>query len=196
MIRSVEIKSEVCFDDVGVFLENGNSENLDIKYKFTLISKNGKNITFSRSKQFEQDGRSWGCTRLITMKHLASNPDELLPGGCLQIQCEFKIFYSEKNNLNFITSDIETCQQSMKRLLSNSTLSDFEIVCDGETFSCHKSILAHKSDVLNKMLTSENWSENHKSNLTIEDSDPETVRSLLHFVYCCKLEDPAECSAR
>ena len=39
----------------------------------------------------------------------------------------------------------ETCSQSMAKLLASENLSDFEIVCQGESFPCHKSVLANKS---------------------------------------------------
>jgi hypothetical protein len=75
----------------------------------------------------------------------------------------------------------------MRDLLSDPTFSDFKIVCEGRTFHCHKNIVASKSDVLMTMLLSEDWTENKKDTLLIEDFISETVEQMLHFVYTGEL---------
>jgi hypothetical protein len=61
-------------------------------------------------------------------------------------------------------------------LLNDPSFSDFKIVCGDKTFSCHKCIVAGRSDVLKTMLMSDNWSENHKDTLKIIDFTPDIVK--------------------
>jgi hypothetical protein len=84
----------------------------------------------------------------------------------------------------------------MKKLLTNDTFSDFKIVCDDETFNCHKNIVAAKSDVLLQMLQSENWAENEEETWKIEDFDAETVRAMIHYIYTSQLPPFYKCSLK
>ena len=68
-------------------------------------------------------------------------------------------------------------------LLTDATFSDFKIVCGDKTFNCHKNIVANKSDVLQTMMLSKDWTENKKNTLLIEDFEPKTVEQMLRFVY-------------
>ena len=62
-------------------------------------------------------------------------------------------------------------QESMKKLRSDSNFADFEIVCEGKTFRCHKNILAIRSTVLAEMMKTERWNEGKNNSLEIKDFD-------------------------
>ena len=77
----------------------------------------------------------------------------------------------------------------MEQLLSNADFSDFQIVCEGHTFPCHRVILANHSEVLAKMTQTNNWSESEEKIWTISDFKHETVKLMLHFIYCHQLPE-------
>jgi hypothetical protein len=77
----------------------------------------------------------------------------------------------------------------MERLLRNAEFSDFKIVCEDQTFPCHRSILANHSEVLSKMTETKNWGEAKEKTWTISDFNPETVKMMLHFIYCHQLPE-------
>ena len=74
--------------------------------------------------------------------------------------------------------------QDVEKLCFDEELSDIKIVCDGETFPCHKFMLGARSDVFKAMLTeSPTFRENQEGLLTIEDTTAETMKSFLYFLY-------------
>ena len=72
----------------------------------------------------------------------------------------------------------------MKQLLNNSDSSDFKIVCEDQTFPCHRIILANHSEVLSEMIKA---AEDQVWNIT--DFKPETVKLMIHFIYCHQLPE-------
>ena len=69
---------------------------------------------------------------------------------------------------------------NFKLASSVDKLSDFTIICGDEKLSCHKIILAIRSDVFNGMFSNNN--EEMKANqVTIKDSTPPIVKVMLDF---------------
>jgi hypothetical protein len=187
-------------DKVGLYLHNKNSEKLDIKYSFSLLNSHGrKSEKCSGSSSFPALTGSWGWKQFTTLSKLTASPEVLLPDGCLHIRCKFTIFKVKVVRPVILPnpeSPYHISHQTMKKLLTNDTFSDFKIVCDDETFNCHKNIVAAKSDVLLQMLQSENWAENEEETWKIEDFDAETVRAMIHFIYTSQLPPLYNCSLR
>ena len=88
----------------------------------------------------------------------------------------------DKRKISFILT-------AMERLLRNAEFSDFKIVCEDQTFPCHRVILANHSEVLSKMTDTNNWAETKEKIWTISDFKPETVKMMLHFIYCHQLPE-------
>jgi hypothetical protein len=86
--------------------------------------------------------------------------------------------------------------QSMKTLLSSAKFSDFQIVCGEKVFDCHKNIIANKSDALETMMSNKRFQEGRQAQLVIKDFDPETVRLMIHHIYCNELPEGAKCSIK
>ena len=63
---------------------------------------------------------------------------------------------------------------------------DFELKCDGQSFPCHKHILACRSDVFKAMMTSDT-KEAKDSCVDIVDSEPRYVRAMLAYLYTDRL---------
>jgi hypothetical protein len=183
---------------VGIFFTNLNSEELNIKVLFSFLNSVGAKVErFSSFVSFEAQ-RSWGTPNIFSVNDLTSHPQTLLPGGHLQIQCNFTIYHPEPTPtaLNPIQPARETLQTAMLRLWSDSDSHDFQIVCDGKTFRCHENILANKSDVLKQMMAQAGtWKENEERAFEIEDFAPAEVEMMLYFIYTNELPPNAECTA-
>jgi hypothetical protein len=187
-------------DKVGLYLVNKNSETLGIKYSFSSLNHQGKELEqVSFTRQFKGLIGGWGTTKFTTLSKLIASSEVLLPDGCLHIRCKFTIFQG-KVVQPVISPNLESpsyiCLQTMKKLMTDDTFSDFKIVCDDEAFYCHKNIVAAKSDVLQQMLLSKDWSENEEETMKIEDFDAETVRAMIYYIYTSHLPPLYNCSPR
>ena len=76
-------------------------------------------------------------------------------------------------------------------MFADQAFSDFEIICQGESFPCHKNVLAARSKVFKTMLNMDG-EEAKRNCLVIEDFDIFQVRQLLEFIYTgiLKEDDP------
>lgn len=59
---------------------------------------------------------------------------------------------------------------------------DFTIICGGEKISCHKTILAARSDIMKAMLVGDTL-ERQENKVIIEDSTPKLVKFLVKHLY-------------
>ena len=74
------------------------------------------------------------------------------------------------------------------RLLNDQTFSDFNIECKGKVFTCHKAVLAARSDVFKAMLCMDG--EEAKKNVqVIKEFEPEQVGVMLEFIYTGKIDE-------
>ncbi len=85
--------------------------------------------------------------------------------------------------------------KDLARYLDDDTLQDkhfdLKLVCQGESVDCHKFIVSARSPVLSMILRNDSQ-EAASGTVTIEDSDPEAVRSFVHFLYSDKLDSNYE----
>jgi len=72
----------------------------------------------------------------------------------------------------------------MKQLLNNADSSDFKIICEDQTFQCHRIILANHSEVMSEMIK-----EAEDQIWTITNFKPEIVKQMIHFIYCQQLPE-------
>lgn len=69
-----------------------------------------------------------------------------------------------------------------------SLFTDFELKCsDGKTLKAHKSILAARSPMFHAMLTTD-MQESKNGSTEVPDFDSTTMKELLRFIYCNKVE--------
>jgi hypothetical protein len=185
-------------DDIGIYFISKNNEKLEMKFSICLLNNSGSRFSECSQSETFLPKYNWGFANVITRSELVANSETFLPNGNLEIECNFTIFQSTPDcfKIKPIRSDPDTCQQSMERLCLNPDFSDLQIVCGGQTFPCHKNILANKSDVLEKMLKSESWSENEDNVLSIKDFKPNVVAQMIHFIYTSQLPLNATCSTR
>ena len=165
--------------NIGVFLINNNEETLDLKVAFSFVVKKTLHHTMERTRQFPPH-TTVGSFQYISLKNLEQFVS--ITKNCLHIRCKFTILKS-----NVISSKSETCQHSMAKMLTSKKFSDFKIICDDQTFDCHKHMLANKSDVFDEMF-SENWLESKSGSIKMEHFDSQTVKQMLHYIYTNQIQ--------
>ena len=84
-----------------------------------------------------------------------------------------------------------TLGQSLKTLWKDNELTDFKLVCAGETFPCHKVVLACRSDVFKTMLSHGHNQEVLTGQAIIKDCKPDILNKFLEFLYTDYLVDVA-----
>jgi hypothetical protein len=192
-------KEEPANDNVGVFLQNENNAAIQLKYTLSILDKVGKKVVEENLTKLLPAHDSWGYPEFITRTLLASDSKTFLPEGHLMIHCDFTIVHSDLVS-SISTSSPETSsdtlRQSMEKLLTDPTLSDFKVVCGEETVRCHKNILATKSDVFGQMFLCGKWPETRKNCYIIEDFEPEVVKQMIRYVYTSELPGLGKCSSR
>jgi hypothetical protein len=72
---------------------------------------------------------------------------------------------------------------TMSKLFSEGELSDVEIICDGQTFQCHKLILAMKSDVFKAMLYTNKCTDSLTGTVQVDDINAKTMKTLINYMY-------------
>ena len=164
-------------------------------------------LTFALSYVFDQEDN--------TDIHWNSSIDKTSPGSkwfnlCyyqnhnnILIKCE--VYYKaypytkrmvEMNNQLLETNKqlLETNKQLLKctkmneQLMKSGKCSDFTIHTGVESFPCHKAILATRSAVFDRKLTSD-MKEGTENQVTIDDIAPETVGDMLSFMYTNSVEN-------
>ena len=137
------------------------------------------------------------CSMPLNLRATRDQLDANSSAGSLSISVKFSILSILKSttvgHLGVIDSD-QMFHQSLGRLLTDSVFSDFTISCGSEKFQCHKVVLANRSDVFARLLTSKDWTENKKNLFQINDHDPAVVKQMLEFVYSNRIPDGTECS--
>jgi hypothetical protein len=84
-----------------------------------------------------------------------------------------------------LPNDLNTSITTMP--FSEVEFNDAEIICENQTFKCHKSMLALKSDVFKAMLMTTEFSEKITGTVHVDDINAKTMNTLLKFMYQNKI---------
>ncbi len=114
-----------------------------------------------------------------------------MPDGSLRIKCSFKIFCDFPQSISqakldldkAIDSDEDTLIKSFANLLESGESSDVQLICGGDTFKCHKLVLATRSKVFKAMFDHDSTKEAQTNTVTITDSPSHSLRQMLNFIY-------------
>jgi hypothetical protein len=93
-------------------------------------------------------------------------------------ECTFQLVLKVPHDFNDTT---------MSKLFSEGELSDVDIICDGQTFQCHKVILAMKSDVFKAMLYMNKCMENLTGTVRVDDINAKTMKTMINYMYQSKV---------
>ena len=78
----------------------------------------------------------------------------------------------------FISGGAASVTTGLHSLLLSSKYADITLRCQGQTYHCHKAILAARSPVLDKMIASKS-----QNKLEMRDMAAETLEAVLEFLY-------------
>ena len=188
--------NKVEFEDyVSLYLWNKSDFKVNAEYKIHNIDGSGKerDTGIKNTAEFDISGivSSWGRKKWLKRDHVFNDHPDLLPDGNLTLQCTITVFGPEKvlsgsdldsRNPNLLAH----CQKQVCQQLGNAffekQFTDIMIKCEGQTFYCHKAVLAARSPVFLAMFEA-NMKEKVTNTVAIDDFKPEVVSEMLSFIY-------------
>ena len=187
-------RDEVYKKYVGIILNNIGQVKVAAKYKIDVIDGAGE-----EREQYESQVRDYDIGRGITFwgkrnwlkRGKFNDHSDLLPYGNLILQCTVTVFgpqrapsgsdFDSTNSDLLVHSQKQVCQQ-LGNAFFEKLFTDVRIQCEGQTFDCHKAVLAARSPVFQAMFET-NMKEKETNTVTIEDFKPEVVSEMLAFIY-------------
>ncbi len=184
-------------DYVAVFLTSRRQEDLEVKYDFSVQKADGTcwgriGNTF---KKFSPEQNSWGYGKAFSKAKLMEKTADLLPAGRLTIVCNLEIYYSDRQTegkrqrIEFKVEETPCLGENLGKLLVGGDFSDVTLHCGSRTFSCHKNVLASRSDVFSAMFSHKDTTESQRNEVTISDTDPDVLEQLLQFIYTDRCDE-------
>ena len=129
-------------DDIAVFLHSANRDKLLVEFHLKLVDKNGcpfsSCINKNELSEFTEGSLRWGRHDFISFHELKENANDWLDAGSLKVECDLTISDAE------VSYEGPRLTEDLKKLRKEKIVSDFKIICQGETFPCHKAILASR----------------------------------------------------
>ena len=178
-------------EKLGIYLQNKDTGTITVKARFQFLTKNEKilgTLEFTGWSELAKVGTGW--PRAISRKSLQDGG--LLPSDSLTIHCNISFKIRESSAVTYETTLLpekpsKTIHVDFGQMYSDQTFSDFEIVCQGKSFPCHKNVLAARSKVFKTMLNTDS-EEAKKTCLVIKDFEIEEVDQMLQFIYTGQLK--------
>ena len=173
------------------------------KFDFSLLNRNLEDVGMSAelkvgslSSIFSGEvpkGRSQSWRLCPTLAQLGASS----LAGSLTICVKVSIFSNLKSATmgQLDLADLnQSLYESLRKLWADGVLSDFTIECGPEKFSCHKNILANRSDVFARLFASKNWNENKADLFQMKEHPPNVVKQMLEFIYTNRIPEGSQCS--
>ena len=183
-------------DYIELMVGNHSPFKVKAEYKISIIDGAGKERETHKSrnvKEFDSADSGpncWGTNKWLEREKFNDYP-ELLPEGNLTVQCKITVFGPEKvlsgsdfssGNSDLLVNSLKQVSQHLGTIFFEKQFADIKIDCGGQSFDCHKAILAARSPVFLAMFQS-NMKENETNTVAIEDFKEEVVSEMLAFIY-------------
>ena len=167
----IYLKGKVNSNSVELYLYNQSSFARTLSYSLSLEEKEGNE---SNKMKFEIEmaakenkGDNFGSSEFIKLDKLKENSSILLPGGTLTI------------NLNIMKpgpkSGVTSLSEDYQLSFLDEEFSDVKIKVKGETFPCHRYVLASRSPVL-KAMVRPGFKEGITGEINLDSMEPEIVK--------------------
>ena len=189
---------QLAFDNatknIGLYMSKIGTDDFQCDIVLEAVDRHNKNITsHGFTRKFTSDEASWGFPEYLTKKILKTViPNRLTADGALKVVCKITFERSEVVERPIGNYASPQLVNDLQKLLTNSVMSDFTILCGDEVFPCHKAILALRSDVFERMFENKSAKENTKNEVEITDCEPEILRAFLQFLYTDQLTDASQ----
>ena len=89
---------------------------------------------------------------------------------------------SDSTNPNFSGDCHKQLSDHLGKVFSDKLFTDLKVQCEGQTFDCHKAILASRSPVFLAMFKA-NMKEKETNTVAIDDFKAKVVAEMLNFIY-------------
>jgi len=174
----------------GALIENASKRMV----KFSLAFKNSQEQGRKYKMQFEglasefDDG--WmGESEFCKIEDLkdAYENNELVIVADLVIPVDDQITYKTEDSAKELF-------KNMRSMYDFSSFSDLTVSCWDRKYLCHKVILAARSEVFRTMLENK-MSEKVENEIEIRDSSPDTVKSMIDYIYSDEIPDNLDSKA-
>ena len=148
-------------DFVSLFLYTKVNFKVNAEYKIDILDAAGmEKFTYTAAlKEYDITGvtpgaTNWGSKNMVEREEFNNDPD-LLPDGNLILKCTITVFGTGKvlsgsdldSSPNLSIQSQKQLGEQLGKVFSDKLFTDLKIQCEGQTFDCHKAILASRSDV-------------------------------------------------
>lgn len=175
-------------DDVGVFLTNLSSFEVEATTRFYLVDykNNNKKYKYQMKKHLYSASTrtTWGNVEFVKYNSFVDEKKKLLLNGEITIGCKI-IIHSILNHDRPVFNRLSEFD-NFKQTLFDTKYSDCEIICEGKKLHTNKSILASRSSTFKAMFEN-NTSEESQSVVEIKDTKYHVFLEVLRFIYSGKV---------
>jgi len=166
---------------VGVFLMNDNEVDMDAGCKFVVDKRVQK---FAKHKMLPN--YNWGFPKFLTQDECK----KVLTDGKLKIRIEMKLFQEEETVISGGGKSLTSPETSIldSKIFDMMSFPDFNVICNGKEFPCHKAFLVARSSVFKNMLEA-NMKEANEGYVEIKNHIEIVVDSFVRFFYTSHVKD-------
>lgn len=181
---------------------NGWNEKTKGNISFTLVSENEEHVTVKVECNVGKSDHGWiktiNFTHEFTEKgqylFLQMKKEQLMSCGRMEFMMRISLVEegteSPQVSLMEDASEINRLRklsENFSNLLLDEKTSDFLILCGDDKFPVHRNVLKSRSSYFNGLF-SNNFAENKKGHIVIENMDSDTVKSLIEYMYSGRLK--------
>ncbi|KAG8192305.1 hypothetical protein JTE90_002127 [Oedothorax gibbosus] len=91
--------------------------------------------------------------------------------------------------VEYILENPDSLMDDLQHMYTSQMFSDFTLKVGDEELKVHKLILCARSSVFNSTMLNCDMKENRTNCLEITDFDPSIVKTMIHYIYCGKVQD-------
>jgi len=166
---------------VGVFLVNDNEVDMYAGCKFVV----DKRVEEFVNKKVSTN-HSWGFPKFLTQDACK----KVLRDGKLKVTIEMKLFQEEETVISGGEKSHPTPETSIldSKIFDMMSFPDFNVICNGKEFPCHKAFLVARSSVFKNMLEA-NMKEANEGYVEIKNHIEIVVDSFVRFFYTSHVKD-------
>jgi len=174
------------------------------KVSFSMMENTEKSSSIKKLAfryDFPARNSGYGFPSLVTHQELKDNV-RLLSNGVLRLLIKMTVFGEEKTTrepVNYESQDIGTVKiqekfiERIRDKWSTDNFSDVHIKCEGQTFYCHRMLLASTSSQYFSSIL-DHWMESGHGEgetrvINLENMDVEVLKAILRFIYGGKIEN-------
>uniref|UniRef100_A0A158R588 BTB domain-containing protein n=1 Tax=Syphacia muris TaxID=451379 RepID=A0A158R588_9BILA len=185
---------------------------IKVEYRFYFLSENGSPL-FSNVNVGEfhakppKGGHSWGLRNIPRQKKRKDNVPNLdsygeflqvlncvRSDGSLMVSCRIELI-PDISRIRCVPTDESdstmpkkmVCSEYFKRqetALNSGNMADCTLECNGQVIQVNKFVLSTHSEVFKAMFAHEEFLENKEAKVVIKDTDIDSVRMMVRFMYC------------